>query len=179
MGNNSTSTKTSANLITAFAGESIARNKYTFFAQAARKEGFTEIAKVFEETAENEKAHAEIWFKLREQLGSTEFNLKSAIEGEHYEWSDMYKSFAEDAKEENRLDIAVLFERAAEVEKLHETRFKQCLDAIKNSTVFSSEEAVKWKCLNCGFEATGKEPPESCPLCSHPKGFFKNESCNN
>lgn len=176
MANRFENTKTSANLVTAFAGESMARNKYTFFASAAKKEGYEEIAKIFEETAANEKEHAEIWFKLMEQLGSTEFNLKSAAEGEHYEWSDMYKTFAEEAKEENYPDVAALFERAAAVEKLHEERFNAFLQKIKDHTVFSSSTPIKWKCLNCGYELEGKEPPEVCPLCAHPKAYFKPEN---
>ena len=175
MGNRFDNSKTSANLVTAFAGESMAGNKYSFFASAARKEGFEEIARIFEETAANEKEHAKIWFKLMEQLGSTEFNLKSASEGEHYEWSDMYKTFAQEAREENYHDVAALFERTAEVEKLHEDRFNECLQKIKDNTVFSSPSAVKWKCLNCGFELEGKEPPEVCPLCSHPRAYFREE----
>lgn len=173
MANRFENSKTSANLLTAFAGESMARNKYTFFASAARNEGFEEIAQIFEETADNEKEHAKIWFKLLEQLGSTGFNLKSAAEGEHYEWSDMYKSFAKDAREENFHDVAVLFENAAAVEKLHEERFNEHLKRISDNTVFSRPEPVKWKCQNCGFELEGKQPPQSCPLCSHPKAYFK------
>lgn len=178
MGKRFENTKTSANLLTAFAGESMARNKYTFFASAARKEGYEEIARIFEETAANEKEHAEIWFKLMEQLGSTEFNLKSASEGEHYEWSDMYKTFAQDARDENFHDVAALFENTAKVEKLHEDRFNECLKKVQDKTVFTSRETVKWKCLNCGFELEGKEPPEVCPLCAHPKAYFKNENCS-
>lgn len=170
-------TKTLENLKIAFAGESEARNKYTYFASRAKKEGYVQISKIFEETAANEKEHAEIWFKLMEQLGSTEFNLKSASEGEHYEWSDMYKTFAQDARDENFHDVAALFENTAKVEKLHEDRFNQCMKKVQEKTVFASTESVKWKCLNCGFELEGKEPPEVCPLCSHPKAYFKNESC--
>lgn len=176
MGNRFENSKTSANLVTAFAGESMAGNKYMFFAAAARKEGYEEIAQIFEETAANERAHAKIWFKLMEQLGSTEFNLKSASEGEHYEWSDMYLAFAGDAREENHHDVAALFEKTAEVEKLHENRFNECLRKIRENSVFRSPEPVRWKCLNCGFEINGEEPPEFCPLCSHPKAYFKEDS---
>ena len=171
-------TKTEGNLLTAFTGESMARNKYTFFAAAARREGYEEIARIFEETADNEKAHASIWFKLLEQLGNTAFNLKSASDGEHYEWAEMYKDFAEDARSENFNDVAFLFEKAAEVEKLHQDRFDQYLNQVQSDTVFQKGEKTKWKCLNCGLELESESAPEQCPLCSHPKAFFKVESSN-
>lgn len=168
--------KTEGNLLTAFTGESMARNKYSFFASAARKEGYEEIARIFEETADNEKAHAKIWFKLLEQLGDTSFNLKSASDGEHYEWSEMYRDFAAEAKEENFNDISFLFEKAAEVEKLHQQRFDKYLGDIQSGSVFQKQEKTKWKCLNCGLELEAENAPEQCPLCSHPKSFFKTET---
>lgn len=171
-------TKTEGNLLTAFTGESMARNKYTFFASAAKKEGYEEIARIFEETAENERAHAKIWFKLLEQIGDTSFNLKSASEGEHYEWSEMYSTFAQDAKAENFNDVAFLFEKAADVEKLHQERFDRYLNEVDSATVFKKDEKVKWKCLNCGLELESEEAPEMCPLCNHPKAFFKVETEN-
>ena len=168
-------TKTAGNLLTAFTAESMARNKYSFFASAAKKEGYEEIANIFEETAANEKAHAKIWFKLLEQLGSTEFNLKSAAHGEHYEWSEMYRIFADEARSENYGDIAFLFEKAGEVEKLHQERFDQLLTTLSAGETFKKQNPIKWKCTNCGFELEGSEAPESCPLCSHPKAYFKEE----
>lgn len=175
MDNRFKGSKTEGNLLTAFTGESMARNKYTFFSAAAKKEGFVEIARIFEETADNEREHAKIWFKLLNQLGDTAFNLQSASDGEHYEWSEMYRSFAEDAKSENFNDVAFLFEKAAEVEKLHQQRFDRYLSEVNSATVFTKKEKVKWKCQNCGLELEAEEAPEQCPLCSHPKGFFKEE----
>ena len=153
-------TKTEGNLLTAFTGESMARNKYTFFAAAAKKEGYEEIARIFEETAENEKAHANIWFKLLEQLGDTPFNLKSASDGEHYEWSEMYRNFAEVARAENFNDVAFLFEKAADVEKLHQDRFDQYLNQVESDTVFQKREKTRWKCLNCGLELEAEKTRE-------------------
>ena len=175
MENKFENTKTQGNLLTAFTGESMARNKYTFFAAAARKEGYEEIARIFEETADNERAHAKVWFSLLEQLGDTAFNLRSASEGEHYEWSEMYKTFARDAREEQRPDIAFLFEKAAQVEKAHQERFDALLDRLEKGETFRQKGGARWKCQNCGMVVEGEVAPDKCPLCSHPKSFFRRE----
>ena len=166
-------TKTEQNLKTAFAGESQARNKYTYFASAAKKEGYVQISKFFEETAANEKEHAKIWFKLLNGIGSTEQNLEAAAKGENYEWTDMYANFAKEAKEEGFDEIAVLFEKVANIEKGHEERFKKLLSNLKNGKVFISDKSEKWQCSNCGHVHTGTNAPELCPVCSHPKAYFE------
>ena len=167
--------KTEQNLMTAFAGESQARNKYTFFASKAKKEGYEQIAAIFEETANNEKEHAKIWFKLLNdgQIPSTAENLKVASEGENYEWTDMYEEFAKIAKEEGFDKIAYLFEEVGKIEKDHEERFSKLLDNVNGELVFSKDGDKIWKCRNCGHICIGKEAPEVCPVCNHPQAFFE------
>ena len=166
-------TRTEANLWAAFAGESQARNKYTYFASKAKKDGFVQIASIFEETANNEKEHAKIWFKLLNGIGNTSENLKAAAEGENYEWTDMYVNFAKEAKEEGFDDIAYLFEEVAKIEKEHEERYKKLLANIEGDLVFSKDGDVVWKCSNCGHISIGKKAPEVCPVCNHPKSYFE------
>ena len=167
--------KTEANLQTAFAGESQARNKYTYFASKARKEGFVQIAAIFEETAKNEQEHAKIWFKLLHggEIGSTAENLLAAAEGENYEWTDMYAGFAKTAREEGFDDIATLFEGVAAIEKEHEERYKKLLANVKGDLVFSKEGDAVWQCSNCGHIVVGKRAPEVCPICAHPQAYFQ------
>lgn len=166
--------KTQANLMAAFAGESQARNKYTYYASKAKKDGFVQIAKIFEETADNEKEHAKIWFKLLNggSIASTAENLADAANGENYEWTDMYASFAQTAKEEGFDEIARLFEMVGEIEKEHEERYRKLLANVVGDFVFSKDGDVIWQCSNCGHIHIGKKAPESCPVCSHPKSYF-------
>ena len=166
--------KTEKNLMEAFSGESQARNKYTYYASKAKKDGFVHIAKLFEETANNEKEHAKIWFKLLHggSVPSTMENLEDAANGENYEWTDMYANFAKVAKEEGFDDIALLFENVAKIEKEHEERYRKLLENIKSEKVFNKTEAVEWECSNCGFSYTGKDAVELCPVCKHPKSYF-------
>ncbi len=166
-------TKTEKNLWEAFAGESMARNKYTYFASVAKKEGYEQISAIFQETADNEKEHAKIWFKLLNGIGSTPDNLKSAAEGENYEWTSMYKQFAEEARAEGFNNIAVLFEKVADIEKEHEERYKALLKNLEDNKVFVKDEKVYWKCRNCGHIHFGEKAPEICPVCSHPKAYFE------
>ena len=166
-------TKTEKNLLEAFIGESQARNKYTYYASKAKKEGYEQIANLFTETAENEKEHAKIWFKLFHGVGSTEENLLDAAEGENYEWTDMYKGFAETAKEEGFDKIATLFEGVAAIEKEHEERYRTLFDNLKENKVFERDDEVVWICGNCGHIHFGKKAPEVCPVCDHPKAHFK------
>lgn len=166
-------TKTEANLWAAFAGESQARNKYSYFASKARKDGFEQIAAIFEETAGNEKEHAKIWFKLLEGIGTTPDNLKAAADGENYEWTDMYASFAKEAKQEGFDKIAFLFEEVGKIEKEHEERYRKLLENIQGDLVFSRDGDVIWKCSNCGHIHVGKKAPEICPVCTHPKSYFE------
>lgn len=170
--------KTEANLWTAFAGESQARNKYSYFASKAKKDGYVQIAQIFEETANNEKEHAKIWFKLLQGIGTTEENLKAAASGEHEEWTDMYKTFAEEAKAEGFDDIAALFEGVAAIEKEHEERYLKLLDNIEKGVVFSKDGDIVWKCTNCGHLHFGKEAPEVCPVCNHPQAYFEQQATN-
>lgn len=170
--------KTEANLMTAFAGESQARNKYTYFASKAKKDGYVQISKIFEETANNEKEHAKIWFKLLEGIGSTNENLKAAAAGENYEWTDMYKGFTETAKEEGFTKIAALFEGVAKIEKEHEERYLALLSNVENNKVFVKDEAVIWKCSNCGHIVVGTNAPTICPVCEHPQAYFE-VNCKN
>ena len=165
--------KTEENLKKAFAGESQARNKYTYFAKIARKEGYLYIAKIFEETAENEVQHAKDEFKLLKGIGNTEENLKVAIAGETYEYTEMYPQFAKEAEEEGNEEAARLFRQIAKVEKSHEERFKKLLEMVQNGTVFKREKPIKWKCSKCGYIAEGEEPPEKCPSCKHPKSYYE------
>ena len=166
-------TKTEKNLWEAFAGESQARNKYTYFASKAKKDGYVQIAKIFEETAANEKEHAEIWFKLLNGIGSTAENLKSAADGENYEWTDMYDQMAKDAKEEGFDHIAFLFEEVGKIEKEHEERYRKLLANVEGGLVFSRDGDMIWQCSNCGHIHVGKQAPEVCPVCVHPKAYFQ------
>lgn len=165
-------TKTEANLQYAFAGESQARNKYTYFASKAKKEGYVQISKIFEETAGNEKEHAEIWFKLLGGIGSTPENLLAAAAGEHEEWTDMYASFAVEAKAEGFDQIAFLFEEVGKIEKEHEERYRKLLSNLEAGTVFAKAEATTWICSNCGYIYEGTDAPELCPVCAHPQAYF-------
>ena len=165
--------KTEANLWTAFAGESQARNKYTYFASKAKKDGYVQISKIFEETAANEKEHAEIWFKLLEGIGTTAENLKAAAEGENYEWTDMYATMAKEAKEEGFDHIAFLFEEVAKIEKEHEERYRKLLANVEGGLVFSRDGEMIWQCSNCGHIHVGRQAPEMCPVCAHPKAYFQ------
>lgn len=173
-------TKTEANLMAAFAGESQARNKYSYYASKAKKDGYQQIAALFEETANNEKEHAKIWFKLLHggSVPSTIDNLKDAAEGENYEWTDMYAGFAKTAKEEGFDDIALLFEMVGEIEKAHEERYRKLLANIEGGIVFSRDGDKIWECRNCGHIVIGKEAPEVCPVCAHPKAYFQIKSEN-
>lgn len=167
-------TKTEANLLEAFAGESQARNKYTYFASKAKKEGYVQIASIFEETANNEKEHAKIWYKLlHDGVGSTIENLENAADGENYEWTDMYAKFAKDAKDEGFDEIAFLFEEVGRIEKEHEERYRKLLCNIKEDMVFSRDGDMIWQCANCGHIVIGKKAPEVCPVCDHPKAYFQ------
>jgi len=167
--------KTEANLMAAFAGESQARNKYTYYASKAKKEGYEQIAALFTETADNEKEHAKMWFKLLHggAVPSTTENLKDAAEGENYEWTDMYDGFAKTAKEEGFDHIAYLFEAVGKIEKEHEERYKKLLGNIEEGIVFSRDGEKIWKCRNCGHIVIGKAAPEVCPVCAHPKAYFE------
>ena len=172
-------TKTEANLMAAFAGESQARNKYTFYASKARKDGYVQIAKIFEETAANEKEHAEIWFKLlHDGIPSTEENLKDAAAGENYEWTDMYAGFAKTAKEEGFDRIAALFTMVGAIEKEHEERYLKLLENLKNGEVFKKGEKVMWFCRNCGHVEIAESAPAVCPVCKHPQAYFQIKAQN-
>lgn len=165
--------KTEQNLWTAFAGESQARNKYTYFASKAKKDGFVQISKIFEETAANEKEHAEIWFKLLGGIGSTAENLAAAAEGENYEWTDMYDGFAKVAEEEGFTQIAYQFRAVAAIEKAHEERYRALLNNVEMQKVFEKSEETIWECRNCGHLVIGKKAPGVCPVCAHPGSFFE------
>ncbi|MBO5416322.1 MAG: rubrerythrin family protein [Clostridia bacterium] len=169
-------TKTETNLHTALSGESQAYLRYKWFEEKAKSDGFVEISRIFAETAENEKEHAEIWFKCLGGWSSTEKNLDAAAGGEHFEWATMYSEFAAEARQEGFESIAQLFDRIASVEKAHEERYLEYLDKVKNGEVFTSDSnQTKWICLNCGFVVTAKEPPKICPACAHPQGYFKKQ----
>ena len=172
--------KTEENLMKAFAGESQARNKYTYFASKAKKEGYEQISEIFLETANNEKEHAKIWFKLLNggDIGTTTDNLKAAAEGENYEWTDMYKEFAETAKEEGFDKIAFLFEEVGKIEKEHEERYMKLLGNINDDLVFQKGDEIVWVCRNCGYVHVGKEAPKVCPVCAHPQSFFEQKKNN-
>lgn len=167
--------KTEQNLMKAFAGESQARNKYTYFASKAKKEGYEQIAAIFQETADNEKEHAKMWFKLLNggEIGTTAENLNAAADGENYEWTDMYDEFAKTAKEEGFDRIAYLFEAVGKIEKEHEERFKKLLENVEEGKVFEAGEVKIWKCRNCGHIVVGTKAPEVCPVCNHPKAYFE------
>ena len=171
-------TKTEKNLQAAFAGESQARNKYTYFASAAKQEGYEQIAAIFEETADNEKAHAKIWFKYLNGIGDTAANLKAAAAGENYEWTQMYKGFAAEAREEGFTEIAALFEMVANIEKTHDERYQTLLKNLSDGKVFLRDGTCVWRCRNCGHIHVGKNAPEICPVCKHPKAFFQLEVAN-
>ncbi len=166
-------TKTEQNLMTAFAGESQARNKYTYFASVAKKEGYEQISALFTKTAENEKEHAKMWFKLLGGLGNTAQNLADAAAGENYEWTDMYATFAKEAEEEGFLDIAAKFRAVAEIEKSHEERYRKLLSNVELQQVFEKGEMTMWECRNCGHLVMGKKAPEICPVCAHPQSYFE------
>ena len=170
--------KTEANLWTAFAGESQARNKYTYFASKAKKEGYEQISALFTETANNEKEHAKIWFKELGGIGNTRENLKSAAEGENYEWVTMYKEMAETAREEGFDRIAALFEGVAVIEKEHEERYLKLLANLENDMVFSAGEQTVWICRNCGHVHVGNDAPQVCPVCAHPQAYFERRCMN-
>ena len=168
-------TKTEKNLMEAFAGESQARNKYTYYASQAKKEGYEQIAAIFQETADNEKEHAKMWFKLLHDGGipTTAVNLKDAADGENYEWTDMYHRMAKEAKEEGFDRIAYLFEAVGKIEKEHEERYKKLLENVEGELVFSRDGDRIWKCRNCGHICVGKKAPAMCPVCEHPQSFFE------
>lgn len=166
-------TKTEQNLRTAFAGESQARNKYTYFASVAKKEGYEQIAEIFTKTAENEKEHAKMWFKALGELGSTAENLLHAAEGENYEWTDMYDTFAKEAEEEGFTDLAYKFRAVAAIEKAHEERYRALLSNVELQKVFEKSEETMWECRNCGHLVIGKKPPAVCPVCAHPQSYFE------
>ena len=166
-------TRTEQNLREAFAGESQARNKYTYFASKAKKEGYVQISRIFEQTAANEKEHAEIWFKLLGGIGTTAENLAAAAAGENYEWTDMYASFAATAREEGFEDIALLFEQVGRIEKEHEERYRKLLANVEGGLVFSRDGDMIWQCSNCGHIHVGPKAPEVCPVCAHPQSYFQ------
>lgn len=171
-------TKTEQNLRAAFSGESEARNKYTFFASTAKKEGYEQIAALFQKTADNEKEHAKMWFKELQGIGSTADNLLSAAEGENYEWTDMYATFAKEAREEGFDHIADLFEMVGAIEKEHEERYRRLLRNVEDKLVFSRDGDCVWQCSNCGHIVVGRQAPEVCPVCAHPKAYFELKADN-
>ncbi|MBP3390704.1 MAG: rubrerythrin family protein [Clostridia bacterium] len=166
-------TKTEKNLMAAFAGESQARNKYTYFASVAKKEGYEQIAAIFQKTADNEKEHAKLWFKALGALGNTAENLLNAAEGENYEWTDMYDTFAKEADEEGFHELATQFRQVAMIEKSHEERYRALLSNVEMQKVFEKAEETMWECRNCGHLVIGKKAPEVCPVCNHPKAYFE------
>ena len=173
MANKYAGTKTEKNLWEAFAGESQARNKYTYFASAAKKAGYEQIAAIFLQTADNEKEHAKLWFKELEGIGDTAANLKAAAEGENYEWTDMYKGFAETAEKEGFPELAARFRMVAEIEKHHEDRYRALLNNVETAAVFEKSEVKVWECRNCGHIVVGTKAPEICPTCAHPQSYFE------
>ncbi len=166
-------TQTEQNLLYAFAGESQARNKYTYFASVAKKEGYQQLAAIFEETANNEKEHAKIWWKLLDGIGDTKQNLKACIEGENSEWTSMYPGFAKTAREEGFTKIAILFEKVADIEREHEERYAALLKNLEDGTVFQKDDKVRWICRNCGHIHEGNTALKVCPVCDHPQSFFE------
>lgn len=168
-----TGTKTEANLQAAFAGESQARNKYTYFASVARKEGFEQIAAIFQATADNEKEHAKLWFKELEGIGDTAANLEAAAAGENFEWTDMYEAFAKTAEEEGFTELAAKFRMVGEIEKHHEERYRALLHNIEMAEVFAKSEVKVWECRNCGHIVVGEKAPDVCPTCNHPQSYFE------
>ena len=170
--------QTEKNLLAAFAGESEARNKYTYFSSKAKKDGYVQISKLFELTANQEKEHAKIWYKILEGIGSTVDNLREAADGEAYEWKEMYPSFAKTAREEGFTEIAELFEGVAAIEKEHEERYRKLLSNIENGLVFSDDGDTIWVCSNCGHVVVGPQAPEVCPVCNHPQAHFERKAEN-
>ena len=166
-------TQTEKNLMEAFAGESQARNKYTYFASKAKKEGFEQIAEIFQKTADNEKEHAKLWFKELEGIGSTAENLLHAAEGENYEWTDMYEGFAKTAEEEGFKALAMKFRLVAAIEKRHEERYRALLKNVEMQEVFAKSDVKVWECRNCGHIVVGEKAPEICPTCAHPQAYFE------
>ena len=165
--------RTEQNLMTAFAGESQARNKYTYFASVAKKEGYEQIAAIFQQTADNEKEHAKLWFKALGELGTTAQNLLAAAEGEYYEWTDMYDTFAKEAEEEGFTALAVKFRMVAAIEKTHEERYRALLKNVEMQQVFEKAEETMWECRNCGHLVMGKKAPKVCPVCLHEQAYFE------
>ena len=178
MDNKYKGTQTEKNLLAAFQGESEARNKYTYFASKAKKEGYEQIADLFLKTAENEKEHAKMWFKELNLLGDTEENLKAAADGENYEWTDMYEGFAKTAEEEGFHELAAKFRFVAMIEKHHEERYRKLLNNVKTKEVFEKSEVKVWECRNCGHIIVGTKAPEVCPVCNHPQSYFEIEATN-
>ena len=178
MSNKYVGTKTEKNLEAAFAGESQARNKYTYFASVAKKEGYEQIAELFSKTADNEKEHAKLWFKELNGIGSTADNLKHAADGENYEWTDMYEEFAKTAEEEGFAELAMKFRLVAAIEKRHEERYRALLNNVETAAVFEKSEVKVWECRNCGHIVIGVKAPEVCPTCAHPKSYFEIKSEN-
>lgn len=170
--------KTEQNLMTAFAGESQARNKYTYFASAAKKEGYEQIAAIFTETADNEKEHAKMWLKELNGIGTTKENLRHAAEGENYEWTDMYERFAKEADEEGFTTLAIKFRMVGAIEKSHEERYRKLLENAEMQKIFEKTDEVIWVCRNCGHLVIGKEAPKVCPVCAHPQAYFEVKSEN-
>ena len=166
-------TKTEKNLLEAFAGESQARNKYTYFASVAKKEGYEQIAEIFLNTADNEKEHAKMWFKELKGIGDTKTNLAAAADGENYEWTDMYEQFAKDAEAEGFVELAKKFRVVGQIEKAHEERYRKLLKNVEMQAVFAKSEEKMWECRNCGHLVIGKEAPEVCPVCNHPQSYFE------
>lgn len=174
MKNKYAGTQTEKNLEAAFAGESMARNKYTYFASRAKKDGFEQIAAIFQKTADNEKEHAKMWFKeLNDGIANTSANLESAANGENFEWTDMYANFAETAEKEGFPELAEKFRAVAEIEKKHEERYRALLANIENKAVFAKSEVKIWECRNCGHIVVGTEAPSECPVCNHPQAYFE------
>lgn len=171
-------TKTEKNLMAAFAGESQARNKYTYFASVAKKEGYEQIAALFLKTADNEKEHAKLWFKALGELGNTPQNLLHAAEGENYEWTDMYETFAKDAEDEGFMALAAQFRMVAAIEKAHEERYRALLQNVEMQAVFEKADETMWECRNCGHLVMGKQSPVLCPVCKHPRSFFEVHQAN-
>ena len=178
MANKYKGTKTEQNLLAAFAGESQARNKYTYFASVAKKEGYEQISELFLKTADNEKEHAKIWFKELEGIGNTAQNLEEAANGENYEWTDMYEGFAKTAEEEGFKELAYKFRAVAAIEKEHEERYRALLKNVETNQVFEKSEVKVWECRNCGHIVVGTKAPEICPVCAHPKAYFEVKKVN-
>ena len=173
MANKYEGTKTAANLAAAFAGESQARNKYTYFASVAKKEGYEQIAAIFQQTADNEKEHAKLWFKELDGLGNTAANLANAADGENYEWTDMYATFAKEADEEGFTALAAKFRAVAAIEKTHEERYRKLLSNVEMQQVFEKGDMTMWECRNCGHLVMGNKAPQVCPVCAHPQSYFE------